>query len=110
MPRKGGPGITQSDVLAIGRAKRERERGASKRRGELGQTVRVPTQVINKTDLAEAVGADLDVMDRDARKMRGDGPTVFAAVKHGKGVHEIAKECLHAWAKATGGEVPAPWL
>ena len=81
VPRKGGPGITQSDVL-----------------------------VINKTDLAEAVNSSLDVMDRDARKMRGDGPTVFAAVKHGKGVHEIAKECLHAWAKATGGAVPAPWL
>ena len=103
MPRKGGPGITQSDVLAIGRAKRERERGASKRGGELGQTVRVPTQVINKTDLAEAVGADLDVMDRDARKMRGDGPTVFAAVKHGDGLDAIVDEILHAWAHATQG-------
>ena len=51
VPRKGGPGITQSDLL-----------------------------VINKTDLAEAVGADLKVMDRDAKLMRGAGPTVFAQV------------------------------
>jgi urease accessory protein len=80
VPRKGGPGITQSDVL-----------------------------VINKTDLAEAVSSSLEVMDRDAKKMRGDGPTVFAAVKHGRGVTEIAKEVLAAWAKATGGTVPAPW-
>ena len=80
VPRKGGPGITQSDVL-----------------------------VINKTDLAEAVSSSLEVMDRDAKKMRGDGPTVFAAVKHGRGVAEIAKEVLAAWAKATGGTVPAPW-
>ena len=67
VPRKGGPGITQSDVL-----------------------------VINKTDLAEAVSSSLEVMDRDAKKMRGDGPTVFAAVKHGRGVAEIAKEVLAA--------------
>jgi urease accessory protein len=60
VPRKGGPGITQSDLL-----------------------------VINKTDLAPAVGADLAVMARDARRMRGDGPVVFAQVKHGGGVDEI---------------------
>jgi len=60
VPRKGGPGITQSDVL-----------------------------VINKTDLAEYVGASLEVMQRDAALMRGRGPTVFAQVKHGKGVPEI---------------------
>jgi len=58
---KGGPGITQSDLL-----------------------------VVNKVDLAEAVGASIDVMRRDARVMRGDGPTVFAQVKHGPGVEEIA--------------------
>src|SRR5262249_42598250 len=52
VPRKGGPGITQSDLL-----------------------------VINKTDLAPLVRASLEVMDRDAKKMRGDGPTVFAQVK-----------------------------
>src|SRR5216110_1193161 len=56
IPRKGGPGITQSDLL-----------------------------VINKTDLALLVGADLDVMARDANRMRGDGPTVFAQVKNGVG-------------------------
>jgi len=68
IPRKGGPGITQSDLL-----------------------------VINKTDLAEAVGADLDVMARDAKKMRGPGPFVFAQVKNGVGVEEIIRHIIHAW-------------
>jgi urease accessory protein len=67
IPRKGGPGITQSDLL-----------------------------VINKTDLAEAVGADLAVMNRDSKKMRGDGPFVFAQVKHGQGVDEIGKHIVNA--------------
>jgi urease accessory protein len=65
VPRKGGPGITQSDLL-----------------------------VINKTDLADAVGADLDVMRRDAAKMRGDGPVVFAQVRNGVGVGEVAAAVL----------------
>jgi len=73
VPRKGGPGITQSDLL-----------------------------VINKTDLATAVGADLAVMDRDAKKMRGTGPTVFAQVKHGGGVPEIVDHILHGWQHALG--------
>ncbi|MDG1414700.1 MAG: urease accessory protein UreG, partial [Alphaproteobacteria bacterium] len=60
IPRKGGPGITRSDLL-----------------------------VINKTDLADMVGASLEVMDRDAGKMRGARPFLFAQVKHGKGVAEI---------------------
>src|SRR5215467_7840354 len=67
VPRKGGPGITQSDLL-----------------------------VINKTDLAPHVGADLAVMDRDARRMRGAGPTVFAQVTRGVGVDEIAGQVLRA--------------
>jgi urease accessory protein len=67
IPRKGGPGITQSDLL-----------------------------VINKTDLAIAVGADLGVMARDARKMRGDGPFLFAQVKNGVGMDEIVRHLLHA--------------
>ncbi len=71
VPRKGGPGITQSDLL-----------------------------VINKTDLAEAVGADLDVMERDAARMRGDGPTVMAAIRHGRGVDTVAEHILHARAHA----------
>lgn len=75
IPRKGGPGITQSDLL-----------------------------VINKTDLATAVGADLAVMDRDARKMRGDGPFVFAQVKHGVGLDEIIDHVLHSWQHARGIE------
>ena len=75
VPRKGGPGITQSDLL-----------------------------VINKTDLADAVGASLDVMDRDAKKMRQQGPTVFAAVKHGEGVADIIDHITHAHAHAMGIE------
>ena len=67
VPRKGGPGITQSDLL-----------------------------VINKTDLAPHVGADLGVMERDARRMRGPGPTVFAQVTHGVGVEEISAHVLRA--------------
>jgi urease accessory protein len=67
VPRKGGPGITQSDLL-----------------------------VINKTDLAPHVGADLAVMERDAATMRGDGPTVFAQVVHGVGVDEIIATVLTA--------------
>ena len=45
--------------------------------------------VINKTDLAEMVGASLEVMDRDTKKMRNTRPFLFAQVKHGKGVDEI---------------------
>jgi urease accessory protein len=73
IPRKGGPGITQSDLL-----------------------------VINKTDLAEAVGADLKVMERDAKKMRGDGPFLFAQAKHGVGVDTIVDHVVHAWQHAVG--------
>jgi urease accessory protein len=72
VPRKGGPGITQSDLL-----------------------------VINKTDLAPHVGADLAVMERDAAKMRGTGPTIFAQVTKGVGVEDIARHILEARAKAT---------
>ena len=68
VPRKGGPGITQSDLL-----------------------------VINKTDLAPHVGADLGVMARDAAAMRGDGPTVFAQVTNGVGVEEIVATVFAAW-------------
>jgi len=61
IPRKGGPGITRSDLL-----------------------------VINKIDLAPLVGASLEVMDRDAKKMRGVRPFIFANLKAEKGVAEIA--------------------
>ncbi|HKY21382.1 MAG TPA: urease accessory protein UreG [Vicinamibacterales bacterium] len=71
IPRKGGPGITQSDLL-----------------------------IINKTDLAPLVGADLGVMERDARKMRGDGPFVFAQVTNGVGVREIVDHVTQSWRKA----------
>jgi urease accessory protein len=67
VPRKGGPGITQSDLL-----------------------------VINKTDLAPLVGADLDVMARDAARMRAAGPTIFAQARHGAGIDEIVAHILNA--------------
>jgi urease accessory protein len=60
IPRKGGPGITRSDLL-----------------------------VINKIDLAPHVGADLDVMARDARRMRGARPFVFTNLRTGEGVDPI---------------------
>ena len=60
IPRKGGPGITRSDLL-----------------------------IINKIDLAPHVGASLDVMDRDARKMRGDKPFAFTNIKSGEGVDAV---------------------
>jgi len=60
IPRKGGPGITRSDLL-----------------------------VINKIDLAPYVGASLDVMERDARRMRGDRPFVFTNLREGQGLNDI---------------------
>jgi urease accessory protein len=60
IPRKGGPGITRSDLL-----------------------------VINKIDLAAHVGASLEVMERDALRMRGDGPFVFTNLRSGEGAQEV---------------------
>jgi urease accessory protein len=60
IPRKGGPGITRSDLL-----------------------------IINKTDLAPHVGASLEVMDRDARKQRGERPFVFTNLKTGEGIEAV---------------------
>ena len=65
IPRKGGPGITRSDLL-----------------------------VINKIDLAPYVGASLDVMEADTRRMRGDRPFVFSNLREGKGVDEIVRFIL----------------
>tara|TARA_B110000116_G_scaffold116256_1_gene100912 strand:+ start:110 stop:877 length:768 start_codon:yes stop_codon:yes gene_type:complete len=72
VPRKGGPGITQSDLL-----------------------------VINKTDLAEAVGADLNVMEGDAKRMRGQGPIVMAQINIDHPIDRIVEEVLTAWQKNT---------
>ena len=69
IPRKGGPGITRSDLL-----------------------------VINKIDLAPHVGASLEVMDRDSKRMRGDRPYLFANIRAGQGVAEIAR-----FIEASGG-------
>jgi urease accessory protein len=63
IPRKGGPAITKSDLL-----------------------------VINKTDLAPYVGASLEVMDRDATRVRDGRPFVFSALRHGTGVPEIVSQ------------------
>ncbi|MGJ8680071.1 urease accessory protein UreG [Paraglaciecola sp.] len=60
IPRKGGPGITKSDLL-----------------------------IINKIDVAELVGASLEVMDRDSKKMRGDKPFIFSNMKTKQGLAEI---------------------
>ena len=62
IPRKGGPGITKSDLL-----------------------------IINKTDLAPLVGANLSIMDKDAKKMRGDKPFVFSNMKTQDGLDDIIK-------------------
>ncbi len=67
IPRKGGPGITRSDLL-----------------------------VINKIDLAPYVGADLSVMDRDARRMRGERPFIFANIRAGIGVDQISAFIIEA--------------
>lgn len=66
IPRKGGPGITRSDLL-----------------------------IINKIDLAPHVGASLEVMDHDARKMRGDRPFVFTNLKEGEGLERIVEFIEH---------------
>jgi urease accessory protein len=67
IPRKGGPGIMKSDLL-----------------------------IINKIDLAPYVGASLDVMDRDARKMRGERPIVFTNLKTGQGLDTVIEFILRA--------------
>jgi len=73
IPRKGGPGISQSDLL-----------------------------VVNKIDLAPYVGASIEVMQRDSAKMRDGGPTVFASIKNNEGVDEITQLILRAWSEASG--------
>jgi len=62
VPRKGGPGVTRSELL-----------------------------IINKTDLAPLVGADLSVMERDAGALRGEAPTLLAAVLHGDGMDAVVE-------------------
>ena len=79
IPRKGGPGITRSDLL-----------------------------VINKIDLAPYVGASLDVMDRDTRRMRGEAPYVFANLRAGEGVDEIIAFIVREGMLDTGAAVDPP--
>ena len=66
VPRKGGPGVTRSDLL-----------------------------IINKTDLAPHVGADLGIMERDARELRGDKPIVFTNLRSGEGTEEVVRWIRH---------------
>jgi len=66
VPRKGGPGVTRSDLL-----------------------------IINKTDLAPLVGADLGVMERDARALRGERPQLFTDLKRGIGVDQVVAWLRH---------------
>jgi urease accessory protein len=77
VPRKGGPGVTQSDLL-----------------------------VVNKTDLAPLVGASLEVMRRDADRVRQGGPVVFARCNAGGGVPEIIEHILASRAEALAGDAP----
>lgn len=60
--------------------------------------------VINKIDIAEYVGASLEVMKRDAAKMRDGGPTIFTSVKHGEGVSDVVDLILAARKAAPGAE------
>jgi urease accessory protein len=78
IPRKGGPGIIRSNLL-----------------------------VINKIDLAPHVGASLDVMDRDARKMRGERPFLFTNLKDGTGVPQVENWVLQEFQKRTSSPLPA---
>ena len=82
VPRKGGPGVTRSELL-----------------------------LINKTDLAPLVGADLSVMERDAAALRGEAPTLFASVLHGDGMEAILEWVERAvgsreWVPATSNARP----
>jgi urease accessory protein len=76
VPRKGGPGITGSDLL-----------------------------VINKCDLADAVGADVDLMEREANKIREGGPVVRSVIKNGVGVRETVQLLISAWKSTEGYRV-----
>ena len=78
IPRKGGPGITRSDLL-----------------------------VINKTDLAPLVGASLEVMERDTRRMRGERPFVFTNLKKGQGVDDVIGFIVRAGGLDAGKGGPA---
>ncbi|KIK95806.1 hypothetical protein PAXRUDRAFT_826658 [Paxillus rubicundulus Ve08.2h10] len=79
IPRKGGPGISQSDLL-----------------------------VINKIDIAEYVNASLLVMANGASSMRGDGPTIFTSIKKREGVEDVVDLILAAWRTAGSPGRPGP--
>jgi urease accessory protein len=78
IPRKGGPGITKSDLL-----------------------------IINKIDLAPYVGASLEIMDTDARRMRGSRPFVFTNLKSGQGIAAV-REFVVTQGLLERGKIPSP--
>ena len=78
IPRKGGPAITRSDLL-----------------------------VINKIDLAQFVGANLQVMDRDSKRMRGEKPFVFSDLRRGTGLEDVISWIQQELLFEVAGEVPA---
>jgi urease accessory protein len=78
IPRKGGPAITRSDIL-----------------------------IINKTDLAPHVGASLEVMERDATRMRAGRPFVFTALRHGDGVDAVIAELCRISGLSAGAPTEA---
>lgn len=89
IPRKGGPGITHSDLLVI-----------NKVRAACVCEMSALTLCL-QTDLAPHVGASLEVMEHDAKLMRGDGPTLFTSVRNNDGVGAVIEHVLAAW-KAAG--------
>ncbi len=92
IPRKGGPGISQSDLLVINKVRDM-------------SICMIPSRLIEscrslQIDIAQYVNASLEVMNRDSKLMRGNGPTIFCSVKEGNGVDDVANLILAAWRTA----------
>lgn len=88
IPRKGGPGISQSDLLVVNKVNTSAHFHFQYR------------DVIYQIDLAPYVGASLEVMDRDSKLMRGNGPTIFTSIKEQKGIDDVVGLILAAWRTA----------
>jgi urease accessory protein len=95
IPRKGGPGISQSDLLIVNKVSQVSLPLSPVQRDMMSITWR-------QIDLAPYVGASLDVMRRDAAMMRDTGPTMFTSVRNDDGVKEVIDAIVGAW-KASGG-------
>lgn len=122
IPRKGGPGISQSDLLIVNKV-RESMAGGCKNHGPrrtpcdstsldnctarlsplaCALTSHADQFAYGQTDLAPHVGASLEVMRRDAAVMRESGPTLFTSVRNKEGVQDVVDAILGAW-RASGG-------